>query len=143
MATDAKTREEVARKLALESVNRQRSLKHMPRLTSLTALYWNQYRNEWLERIENAALDQAFVDKVSGPLHGCYQYIGSDLHELPGRITNKVILEMCIDADRLWNCVTGEGPQQEALAAEDELSIRFQKFGYDKTFNYLNRRVRF
>lgn len=85
-----------------------------------------------------AKLDDAFFQKVSGPMLATWSAIASDASQLEGRMTQAGAMELVLDADRM---ATYGG--REGKAANDLVSKACELHGYDSVSRFLRRRIKF
>lgn len=80
-------------------------------------------------------LTKANVQSLSQPLYQVWNAIGYDLYDACGEeeLTPEVIIECCIDANRLSFFVEGE----EGKAAEDLVTALIKEHGYDEVLKFL------
>lgn len=78
-------------------------------------------------------LTRANVADLSQPLYQVWNAIGYDVYECGEEVTPELVIEMCIDANRLSTFV--EGP--EGQAAEDLVTRLIRDNGYEETLAFL------
>lgn len=83
-------------------------------------------------------LNQEFIQKVSGPIHRTWEYIGGDYYDIcGGHITFQEAMEVTLDADRLRTMGGKEGN-----GAMDTIQEAIHALGYPRVLKYLSKNIR-
>ena len=78
-------------------------------------------------------LTRANVADLSQPLYQVWNAIGYDVYECGEEVTPELVIEMCLDADRLTFFVEGE----EGRAAQALVHKLMDEHGYEKVLQFL------
>lgn len=78
-------------------------------------------------------LTRATVADLSQPLYQVWNAIGYDIYECGEEVTPEIVIECCIDADRLTFFVEGE----EGVKAQALVRALIAEHGYEKVLKFL------
>ena len=78
-------------------------------------------------------LTKANVQSLSQPLYQVWNAIGYDMYECGEELSPEIIIECCIDANRLTTFVDGD----EGIAAEQLVTQLIKEHGYNEVLAFL------